>query len=309
MTIRVVLPILLLWLTLSAALTAADPLPGTKPLELDRPLDEVMVDGINRFAERELAASVERRAKLWNRDFSSVEAYDQSIAPNRERFRTIIGAVDARVPAAGFEFVTRDFQSGSIADHEAFTVHRVRWPVLPGVTAEGLKLTPKGKTLCRVVALPDADWTPEMFAGVVPGVALESQLARRLAEAGCEVYLPTLLNRDDTFSGHPDVRYTNQTHREWVYRQAFEMGRHVIGYEVQKVLAAVDHIHWLNGHHKQHFPIGVIGVGEGGAAGDVLGRTRHADRLHVRQRILRPPRRSVAGADLSQRVGAAHRVW
>ena len=265
MTIRVALSITLLWLTLSAALPAADPLPGTKFLELDRPLDEVMVEGISKFAERELAASVERRAKLWNRDYSSVEAYEKSIAPNRESFRTIIGAVDARVPAGGFEFVSRDLQPGPmIADHEAFTVSRVQWPVMAGVTAVGLKLTPKGKTLCRVVAIPDADWTPEMFTGVVSGIAPESQLARRLAEAGCEVYIPTLLSRDDTFSGHPDVRYTNQTHREWVYRQAFELGRHVIGYEVQKVLAAVDHIHWLNSHHKKHFPIGVIGVGEGG---------------------------------------------
>ena len=35
---------------------------------------------------------------------------------------------------------------------------------------------------------------------------------------------------------------TNQPHREWIYRQAFHMGRHVIGYEVQKVLSAVE---WL----------------------------------------------------------------
>ena len=33
---------------------------------------------------------------------------------------------------------------------------------------------------------------------------------------------------------------TDQPHREWIYRQAYQMGRHIIGYEVQKVLAAVD---------------------------------------------------------------------
>src|SRR4029077_670020 len=36
-------------------------------------------------------------------------------------------------------------------------------------------------------------------------------------------------------------------HREWIYRQAYQMGRHVIGYEVQKVLAAVD---WIEGRAK-----------------------------------------------------------
>src|SRR5262249_51264474 len=55
-------------------------------------------------------------------------------------------------------------------------------------------------------------------------------------------------------------RMTNQPHREFVYRQAYEMGRHVIGDEVQKVLAAVD---WFTREEK-HAPVGVIGYGEGG---------------------------------------------
>ena len=33
---------------------------------------------------------------------------------------------------------------------------------------------------------------------------------------------------------------TNVPHREWIYRQSFELGRHIIGYEVQKVLQLVD---------------------------------------------------------------------
>src|SRR5262249_23580208 len=55
-------------------------------------------------------------------------------------------------------------------------------------------------------------------------------------------------------------RYTNQPHREFVYRMAFQMGRHIIGYEVQRVLAAVD---WF-AREKGHAPIGVMGYGEGG---------------------------------------------
>ena len=44
----------------------------------------------------------------------------------------------------------------------------------------------------------------------------------------------------------PLVAYTNQPHREFIYRQAFEMGRHIIGYEVEKVQAAVDEFEQLN---------------------------------------------------------------
>ena len=47
------------------------------------------------------------------------------------------------------------------------------------------------------------------------------------------------------------------TDREFAYRPAFELGRHVIGYEVQKVLAAAD---WLSGDQ----PLQLVGNGEGG---------------------------------------------
>jgi hypothetical protein len=53
---------------------------------------------------------------------------------------------------------------------------------------------------------------------------------------------------------------TNQPHREFIYRMAYEMGRHIIGYEVQRVLAAVDFFAWS----KDGLPITVCGHGEGG---------------------------------------------
>ena len=66
-------------------------------------------------------------------------------------------------------------------------------------------------------------------------------IARRLAENGCEVLVPVLINRQDTGSGNPRInRQTNLPHREWIYRQSYPLGRHIIGYEVQKVEAAVD---------------------------------------------------------------------
>ena len=248
---------------LGASAARADPLPGTKPLAIDQPLDVIMVDGIDRFALREIAASVELRQKLWNRSFASAEGYAESVAPNREHLRTILGAVDPRVEAKAIEHVATNFQSALIARGPHYNVLAVRWPVLDGVTAEGLLLMPEDPPKARVVALPDADWTPEMFAGLVQGFAEDSQLARHLVEHGCQVLVPTLISRDDALSGHPDVRYTNQPHREFIYRQAFEMGRHIIGYEVQKVLAAVDQLSHLNKVQKVEIPIGVAGIGEG----------------------------------------------
>jgi len=64
-----------------------------------------MVAGIDRFLMREIEQSVEARPKLWQRDFSSPEAYEMSVQPNRERFRKYIGATDPRLPEAGWRLL------------------------------------------------------------------------------------------------------------------------------------------------------------------------------------------------------------
>ena len=248
-------------------------LPGTDLLTIERPLDEVMVEGLTLFCLRELAASRAQRAARWQRDFSSPRAYAASIAPHRERFKVLIGAVDPRSTDTGstlqrFELITTLDRSSVVARSSRVTVHAVRWPVLDGVTAEGLLLVPE-TVRAGVVALPDADWTPEMFCGLSAGLPESIQLVRRLAETDCLVAIPMLISRSDEFSGSPHVTFTNQPHREFIYRQAFEVGRHIIGYEVQKVLATVDlleqHAKRLDAEtSREPMPIGVLGVGEGG---------------------------------------------
>ena len=57
-------------ITISPA-AAVDVLPGTQPLTWDGDISLKMVDDLHTFADRETAASVERRARHWNRDFSS----------------------------------------------------------------------------------------------------------------------------------------------------------------------------------------------------------------------------------------------
>lgn len=250
-------------LTLAIAATGQEvtALTGTKPLTTSGDLSALMVEGIDRFLVREIEQSIQRRSSQWKRDFSSHEAYGASIRPNRERFRKYIGAVDERVSPAVMEFVGRTSRGSKIAETDLFTLHAVRWPVFSGVFGEGLLLEPKRAPVARVVAIPDADQTPEMLVGLVAGIPAEQQFARRLAENGCQVIVPVLIDRRDTWSGNVALnRFSNQPHREWIYRQAFEMGRHIIGYEVQKVLAAVD---WF-ATNQSRTSIGVFGYGEGG---------------------------------------------
>src|SRR5436190_3565789 len=241
----------------------AEPLAGTKPLAGERDFASDMVDGIDRFLVRETERAAETRGTLWKQDFSSPHAYEQSIEPNRARLAKMIGAVDARERPARLELVATTTQPALVGRGRGFEAFAVRWPVLRGVSGEGLLLTPAtGAPVADVIALPDADQTPEMLAGLATGVAPESQFARRLAEAGCRVLVPTLIDRADTFSVTPGGQRTNQPHREYVYRPAFEMGRHPIGYEVQRVLAGVVFFDGERGEGGRK--IGVIGYGEGG---------------------------------------------
>ncbi len=255
---------LLFVITLSALAldpVRAEPLPDTKPLTRQGDLAAQMVEGIDKYLMRELAASVEKRMQYWKPDFSSAEAYRKSVQPNRERLKKILGVVDERVSPVEMEYAGTAKQPALAAETAAYKVYAVRWPVLPGVDGEGLLLEPKEKVAAQVVALPDADWTPEMLVGLAPGVPKEAQFARRLAENGCRVLVPVLIDRKDTWSGNPKLgRMTNQPHREFIYRMAYEMGRHIIGYEVQKILAAVD---WFC-REQNHLPVAVVGYGEGG---------------------------------------------
>jgi dienelactone hydrolase len=256
LTVRVAFGLLLL-----SSATAQTALPGTEPLTAEGDLAAEMVDGINRYLEEATVASQDQRTKLWKRNYESAQSYEQSIAPNREHFRRIVGAVDTRLPAPSMQLEATTAQPALVSEGSGYKVYAVRWPVFEGVDGEGLLLQPE-YPVARIVAIPDADWSPEMLAGLAPGVEPEAQIARRLAESGCEVLVPLLIDRADTWSGIPGIGMTNQPHREWIYRMAFEVGRHIIGYEVQKVLAGVD---WFTQQNSNRtLPIGVAGYGEGG---------------------------------------------
>ena len=244
-------------------------LSGTTLLTAQGDLAAQMVDGIHRFLARKTDEAASTRGRLWKHDYSSVEAYSFSVAANRERFRQIIGAVDPRAKSSPPELVGTLSTPALVSQTSNYKIYAVRWhvfdPVMAdfgGLDAEGLLLQPSGIPIARVVAIPDANWTPEMLVGLVPGIPPSAQFARCLVESGCQVVVPMIINRDDTFSGIPGIGMTNEPHREWIYRMAYEVGRHIIGFEIQKVLAAVD---WfVDENRNRALPIGIIGYGEGG---------------------------------------------
>ena len=237
----------------SAAPADSAPLPGTLALTWTGDIASRLVDDADRFLCGELDKSIAGRTQYWNRDFSSAEKYAASIEPNRRRLRHILGLRDPRVTFAAPELLGTTAQPALVARGSGYQVFAVRWPAFADVHGEGLLLMPAGPQRADVVALPDADQTPEMLAGLVPGVPAEAQFARRLAEQGCRVLVPALIDRG--------ITQRKLSNREFLYRSAYELGRHLIGYEVQKVLSAVD---WFSLEAGPAAKIGVFGWGEGG---------------------------------------------
>jgi dienelactone hydrolase len=239
-------------------------LPSTGPLSQTGDMAAATVAGVDRFLSSALERSIALRTRHWRRDVSSPANYVKSVEPNRQHFARIIGLRDLRVPFDALEFLAPSVPPRPVARAAGYEVWAVRWPALNGISGEGLLLEPTARQpAASIVAIPDCAQTPEMLAGLAEGVARDSQFARRMAENGCRVLVPTLIDRGNRLSVVGNgARHGNVTHREMLYRSAYEMGRHLIGYEVQKVLAAVD---WFTRQPRAgRHPVAVVGYGEGG---------------------------------------------
>jgi hypothetical protein len=77
-------------------------LPGTKPLLMEGDLSAKMLDGAHKFIEGKINSSIANRLKLWNRDFTSRQAYELSVEPNRKRFMKYIGLEDKTQPLVNY---------------------------------------------------------------------------------------------------------------------------------------------------------------------------------------------------------------
>jgi dienelactone hydrolase len=236
-------------LCLLSNIIQAEPLPGTAPLEWEGDIASRLVDSASNFLDLAIIDAREQRTKFWQRDTTSPEAYVKSVSPNRARLAKIAGVRDVRTPGPLERL-------GIIAETDSYTVTAVRWPVFTQVHGEGLLLEPRGTIIADAVVIPDAGETPEQECGIGDGIPVTCQWARHLAANDVRVLVPLLINRD--------VTHRKMSNREFLYRPAFELGRHLIGYEVQKVMAAID---WLKSSRQESDAqrlVGVSGYGEGG---------------------------------------------
>ena len=224
-------------------------LTGTKPLEASDDRSAAMVAGIDRFLLRLTASTAEARPQI---------AKQSTTEQRRTRLREILGAVDARVSPVTMQPVGTLGDPALVADTAEVTIQRVRWPVHDGTFGEGLLLPPKtAEPIARLIFTPDPAQTPEQLLGLQTG----SKARNIFLSSGCQILIPALLNRDTAFSRSELLgRSAPVSHREWIYRQSFIMGRTPVGYEVQMIESAID---WMSALPVKK-SISLLGFGEGG---------------------------------------------
>ena len=191
-------------------------LAGTKLLGESGDLSITMIEGVDRFLDAEIAAELKDRR-----------------GGTREELARILGLPREQNPEDNsFRYAGRRW--GPIGNGKNYTVNEVSWKTFGNTEAVGLLFEPSGRApLADIIALPDADQDPEELGAMEP--YFESQQTRpfaaEMALAGCRVLVPVLIKRTEHHA---------MPMREWLHRPAWELGRTLAGYEVLKVLAAVD---------------------------------------------------------------------
>src|SRR5262245_64319284 len=83
----------------------AQELRGTKPLTTEGDLATQMVAGIDKYLMRELDAAAKGGNDLWKVNTSSLQAYLESVKPNRDRLAKILGVVDERIKPVTMDYI------------------------------------------------------------------------------------------------------------------------------------------------------------------------------------------------------------
>ncbi|MCC7342573.1 MAG: hypothetical protein IT170_15935 [Bryobacterales bacterium] len=129
-----------------------------------------------------------RQAKLWHRDYSSVEAYLKSVEPNRERYRAMFAIPGVKPTGAPHR---RPFTRISGIRAEWVTV-----PLSGGITAEGLLAMPASASgkVPLIIAQHGIDSYPERVFGLEDESGVYKAYGRALVEQGFAVLAPMNLS-------------------------------------------------------------------------------------------------------------------
>jgi len=197
----------------------AKELEGTKALVWKGDIASKLIDNVDTFLLNKIEESVQIRNAL-------------SKKPDKEKLKRIIGVRDQRIKNP------RIFLGNILATLPEYSIRLFKIQAFAGVSVEGFLIEPKNHEETTIfISDPDS--------------LADTHRPQNLAANGHRVFVPILIDRK--------TRYRKITNREFLYRSAFELGRHIIGYEVQKVSSIIDAL-----SDEGEKSVGIAGDGEGG---------------------------------------------
>lgn len=215
-------------------------------MEQYREIDAWLIAGID--------DSPRQRARYWDQDFSSLPAYESSIAKQRAGWAATLGVPP---PYSG----PLNEKRVPVGETPRLRVDRVWFDAWPGVRVYGVLMRPKDAAgrLPAVITLHGVRGQPELTAGMIPAER-GLDFGRALAERGFV-----------TFSAYMISRYTEMNEpqegpeawgRDILHKKALMLGMTLVGIEARKLMRAVDYLESLPDVDPNR--IGMFGLSKGG---------------------------------------------
>ena len=163
-----------------------------------------------------------RSAQYWNRDYSSIEAFEKSVKPNRKRWLEAVGDFGPSVE-------DMSPKKEPFMETKSFSAKWVTIKLFERLKGRAVLALPKGRTglLPLVICQHGLSSSPERVFGFDDPVSYYRAFSRRLAEEGFAVLAPMNITMAPT-----RARYT---------RMALMLGKTLFGLEIFKIRRLLDY--------------------------------------------------------------------
>ena len=234
------------------------------------PLRQRLFAAYDNWLMRQCRERYDERGTRWQRDFSSLEAYSRSVAPNRERLLSMIG---------GWPWERGPLEPSieEIATTDTYTASRVFFTSFDDVRVDAILIRPHGDgPFPAVLAQHGVNHTPEQICGFCEPEhsAAYHEIGVRLAKHGYVVIAPRMIGGygEDRFNvpNIPSLRTQEQGRAQnQINRKAILIGQSIQALEYFTLSRAVDYLETLP--EVDNDRIGLYGLSRGGRAALWLG--------------------------------------
>ncbi|MSR49154.1 MAG: hypothetical protein CK551_08480 [Planctomycetaceae bacterium] len=247
-----------IWIIYSTNLINAQKnIPNTSLLEKGD-LGTKMVSDIGVWLDIKTKENHTLRNKQFLVNASKIAQDPKALEKKKQTLKSILGIIDSTNKTEDLELLETLIKPALIYENKQYKIFKIRWNVVEGLHGEGLLVEPKEKATAQIISIPPPDISPESFCGLTNDKT--AFMGKILADLGCRVIVPTIIDRKQGFSNNLDIpRKTNIPRREFIYRMAYEMGYQINGLEIQKLLPLIN---WFS-FKDPTIPIGVAGNGDG----------------------------------------------